>query len=439
MITKWRLRLLQISQKMWFRSSLLALLGVLSALLAVTLEPFLPEHLPTQLGATAVEQILNILASSMLAVTTFSLSIMVASLSAATSNVTPRATKLLMQDSTTQNVLAVFLGTFLFSLVGIVALKTGYYTDRGRFVLFIVSIGVIGLVVFTMLRWIDHLTRLGRVSETTARVERATADAIKVRLKTPYLGGRPLGTQQVEAMRQGQPIFSAKTGYVAYVDMGSIQGAAERLGVEICLCATPGSFVYATRPLAVVLLGASNPQGAAQPDTEKEDALRRVQAAFDIEEERSFSQDPRFGISVLAEIASRALSPAVNDPGTAIDVLGRGVRLLAPWVKPFRERDADDIACQQVYVPELQDLDLFDDFFIPIARDGAANVEVQIRLQKALLALAELGDAESRSAALHHSREALERAESALQIEADKKRLREIVGLVEARAISKSE
>jgi uncharacterized membrane protein len=335
-------------------------------------------------------------------------------------------------------VLAIFLGTFLFSLVGIIALNTGYYTDRGRFVLFIVSIGVIGLVVFTMLRWIDHLTRLGRVGETTARVERATADAINIRLKTPHLGGKPLGTQQIEAMKQGQPIYSTKTGYVAYVDIGAIQGAAEILGVEICLCALPGSFVYATRPLAVVLLGASNPQGVAQPDTEKEATLRRVQAAFDIEAERSFAQDPRFGISVLAEIASRALSPAVNDPGTAIDVLGRGVRLLAPWVKPFRERDADDIACQKVYVPKLPDRDLFDDFFTPIARDGAANVEVQVRLQKALLALAEIGDAESKSAALHHSLEALERAERALQIEADKKRLREIVELVEARAVGDS-
>ena len=38
---------------------------------------------------------------------------------------------------------------------------------------------------------------------------------------------------------------------------------------------------------------------------------------------------PVFGLCVLAENASRALSPAVNDPGTAIDVIGRGVRLLA--------------------------------------------------------------------------------------------------------------
>ena len=100
----------------------------------------------------------------MLAVTTFSLSTMVSAYSAATSNVTPRATKLLMEDSTTQNVLATFVGSFLFSLVGIIALSTGAYGDGGRVVLFASRSCVIGLIVVTLLRWIDHLSRLGRVT-----------------------------------------------------------------------------------------------------------------------------------------------------------------------------------------------------------------------------------------------------------------------------------
>ena len=61
---------------------------------------------------------------------------------------------------------------------------------------------------------------------------------------------------------------------------------------------------------------------------EDEDVHKAVAEAFTIGAERTFDQDPRFGLCVLAEIASRALSPAVNDPGTAIDVIGRAVRLL---------------------------------------------------------------------------------------------------------------
>lgn len=66
-----------------------------------------------KVGAEAVDNILNILASSMLAVTTFSLSIMVTAYGSATTNVTPRATRLVVEDVTTQNVLATFIGSFL--------------------------------------------------------------------------------------------------------------------------------------------------------------------------------------------------------------------------------------------------------------------------------------------------------------------------------------
>ncbi|MCY2449393.1 DUF2254 domain-containing protein, partial [Klebsiella pneumoniae] len=93
----------------------------------------------------------------------FSLSIMVTAYGSATTNVTPRATRLVVEDVTTQNVLATFIGSFLFSLVGIIALSMGAYGERGRVILFIVTLVVIALILITLLRWIQHLTSLGRV------------------------------------------------------------------------------------------------------------------------------------------------------------------------------------------------------------------------------------------------------------------------------------
>jgi hypothetical protein len=79
------------------------------------ISPYLPQDLSTDIGAEAVDKVLAIIASSML----FSLSTMVTAYGAATSNVTPRATRLIMEDSTTQNVLAAFIGSFLYSIVAI--------------------------------------------------------------------------------------------------------------------------------------------------------------------------------------------------------------------------------------------------------------------------------------------------------------------------------
>ncbi len=437
MISIWRRRLEKMAQLMWVRASLFAVLGVAAALLAVKLAPIVPKDLPDTLGSDAVHQILNILASSMLAVTTFSLSVMVASYASATDNVSPRATRLLREDPTTQNVLAVFLGSFLFSLVGIVALNTGYYSDRGRFVLFIVSIGVIGIIVFTMLRWIDHLTRLGRVGETTGRVEHATSDAINVRLKNPYLGGVRLDEEKRKEMQRGRPLYPEEIGYIAYVDMESVQSAAEELDAEISLCVLPGAFVHTSSPLAMIVSRA--PQGEIDDQrtamaSEHGEAVESVLKAFEVTDERSYSQDPRFGIAVLAEVASRALSPAVNDAGTAIDVLGRGVRLLARWVKAEAGRGAEEPSCPRVFVPELKTDDLFDDFFSPIARDGAGIAEVQTRLQKSLLALAEMGGKSACAVSLRHSQQALERAEAALTLDSEKQKLRAISSEIQGHA-----
>lgn len=53
----------------------------------------------------------------------------------------------------------------------------------------------------------------------------------------------------------------------------------------------------------------------------------RIAQAFLLGDVRQFDEDPRFGLIVLSEIASRALFLAVNDPGTAIVIIGTFVRL----------------------------------------------------------------------------------------------------------------
>jgi uncharacterized membrane protein len=94
----------------------------------VFIGPLLQPGLGASLGAGSVSAVLTILTSSMLSVATFSLGIMVSAFSGAAAAVSPRATALLKTDRTTQRVLAIFLGSFLFSLIGIISLNTGLLT-----------------------------------------------------------------------------------------------------------------------------------------------------------------------------------------------------------------------------------------------------------------------------------------------------------------------
>ncbi len=132
MISRWKWMLKQTIKKLWFRATLFAIVAIITALLSILFKSMIPESVSVKVGAEAVDNILNILASSMLAVTTFSLSIMVTAYGSATTNVTPRATRLVVEDVTTQNVLATFIGSFLFSLVGIIALNYGSLWRKGE-------------------------------------------------------------------------------------------------------------------------------------------------------------------------------------------------------------------------------------------------------------------------------------------------------------------
>ena len=107
--------------------------------------------------------------------------------------------------------------------------------------------------------------------------------------------------------------------------MSALSRWCDAADAELYLAINPGAFVYADTTLAWFTAKADGGN-----DEEMAAAVRKP---FSIGETRSFDQDPRFGLAVMSEIASRALSPAMNDPGTAIDVIGRSTRLMGLWAK----------------------------------------------------------------------------------------------------------
>lgn len=421
MIARWQWLLTRMTKRLWFRAGLFSLLGILTALIAVVFKGYIPIELPGQIGADAVDKILSIIASSMLAVTTFSLSTMVTAYGAASTGTTPRATTLVMEDTTTQNALATFIGSFLFSLVGIITLSTGAYGAQGRVILFAVTIAVVILIVYTLLRWIDHLSKLGRVGETIDRVEAATIKALIARRRLPYLGGCAYA-DRLKLDLPGCKILSLKVGYVQHIDVHALEALAQKHAMLVYLEILPGSFVNEGALLAQVVTAAA--------DRIDEALARQILSAVTLGTRRTFEHDPRFGLSVLSEIASRALSPAVNDPGTAIDVIGRGVRAFNAQARQ-PDPGKSQTLCSCVQVRGLSIEDMFDDFFSPIARDGAALIEVNIRLIKALASLAQSNSELYGDLCASHISVIQERAEMALTLEADKTRLNRCIAALQ--------
>ena len=143
----WGQRLRELLRRMWVRVTLFSLSGVALAALAWWVGPYLPYVPEIELASGSVDALLNIVASSMLTVTTFSMSIIVGAYGSATTSATPRSNTLLAADPAAQNAVSIFIGSFLFSIVGIIVLRTGAYGPGGRAVLFLVTIAVVAVIV----------------------------------------------------------------------------------------------------------------------------------------------------------------------------------------------------------------------------------------------------------------------------------------------------
>jgi uncharacterized membrane protein len=410
---RWQWVLKKFISQLWVKASFYAVLAVGSAFLALIVKPYLPPDIGAKIGADSVDSILTIIASSMLAVTTFSLGVVVSAFNGAASQVTPRAAQLLMDDTSAQTALATFLGAFLYSLVGIIALKTGIYGDSGRLVLFVVTVAVVMVIFATFIRWIEILRQFGRMGDTISRIEKVATLSLDARVQSPFLGGNPLRGDLPERVI---PLLSGETGYVQHIDIKKLSQLAEENDLEIYVESLPGTFVHQASSLAYFTGSDDSPE-----------LMEKIAVAWSIGVSRDFEQDPRFGLIVLAEVASRALSPAVNDPGTAIDVIGRGVRILSRWT----ELEKVDVSYPRLWVAGLNLEDFFNDIFRPIARDGASLIEVQIRIQKALLSLAQVDQKTFLGAARRHSREALERVGKSRLIKSEIEEITRVAGEME--------
>ncbi|MFN4130459.1 MAG: DUF2254 family protein, partial [Paracoccaceae bacterium] len=213
-------------------------------------------------------------------------------------------------------------------------------------------------------------------------------------------------------------ILAACVGYVQFIDTLALCELSDDIDLDIDVHVLSGAFTYHGTVLACV------PFGTKPLSEDTRDAIRK---AFTIGTARTFDQDPRFGLVVLGEVALRALSPAVNDPGTAIDVIGRQTRLLSFWVDAWQTAESPAAEYPRIRVPGLQYGDMFEDAFNLIGRDAAGQIDVLLRLVKALQALTETGPQASRAAAQHQLQVALGRAENSLENPDDRMRLQDAV------------
>lgn len=406
MIKKLNIYYNRLQEQLWFRPLLFCLFSIAGALIAHQADGIGFNDKVPDIDKKSIEDLLSTISGSMLVISIFAVASMLSAFSSASSTATPRSFKIVVTDDVSQNALSIFIGAFIFSIVATIALANGYYERAGRFVLFLLTLILFAIVILTFLRWVDRISRLGRLEHTIQQVEQVVTKSLSAYIDHPHLKG----LQLLKRIDNAQSVYANSIGYVQHVNLKSLQLLAKDNEMTIQLNCIPGKFVNKNFAVA---------EFSSKQQLNMDEIQKGINKSIVIGNARLFDEDPRFGLISLTEIASRALSPGINDPGTAIQILGCHERLFFLWSNTVEKNSEQEDVYNRVVVPKIAMEDFFDDAFRPISRDGADNIEVMLRLQKALTSIATINNSEIKQAAINYSEKAYRRAELALEFKED--------------------
>lgn len=273
-------------------------------------------------GPDEARTILSVLVGALVTVTGLVFSSTVVALQIASQQFSPRLLRTFLRDRGTQGVLGALLGTTAYDTAVLAGLPSTQAAADHR-VAVTLAIGLALAAIGVLVYFIAHITRSIRVEAIMLGVQRETATAIA---RIYVLSASPPPPQELpEPPRGAVPLLSSASGYVRSVDVDALLAAAEHAGVVLRLHQRVGSHCARGELLAWAW---PVEEGAAIPvDTAR--LAERIAEAIDLGLDRAMVQDATFGVGQLVDMAVKALSPAVNDPRTAVEAVHHLSSLLA--------------------------------------------------------------------------------------------------------------
>jgi uncharacterized membrane protein len=258
-------------------------------------------------SAATATAVLSVLVGAMVALLGFVVTIGVLVVQMATGTLSPRYMRLWYRDLLQKVVLATLAGTLTFSFSLLSHVEETSVPDVGVTLSgVLVSASLILLLVY--LNRFTHSLRPVAVAATVADAGRQVFQGAPA-LEAAALGAGGDGGPGERPAGPATVVRTARAGAIQAIDVRGLMALAREHDSVLILPHSVGDFV----PTGASLVQVYGPA----PST----VLRRVRRMFALGRERTIEQDPAFALRILVDIAIRALSPAVNDPTTAVQVL----------------------------------------------------------------------------------------------------------------------
>ncbi|HET7274801.1 MAG TPA: DUF2254 domain-containing protein [Longimicrobiaceae bacterium] len=335
-------------------------------------------------GPEGARAVLSTVAGSMITVAGVAFSITIVALALASAQFGPRLLSNFMRDKGNQVVLGTFVSTFLYSLLVLRTIRTE--EDGGAYVPYIavtvsivLAIASLGVLIY----FIHHASISIQAPHLIATVADELHDGIN-ELFPEEVGHGPWPGQPSHA--SGLPddfdagarsVGAAASGYIDAVALDTLMEIATAHELLIRMEHRPGSYVVRGTPLALVW-----------PPDSLDDAIESsIRGAFVTDYRRTPLQDVEFSINQLVEVALRALSPALNDPFTAIaciDHLASALCRLAERRIPSPYRFDDNQRLRLVAKHPLTFAGVVGSAFNQIRQNASYHVSVLMRMMEAI-------------------------------------------------------
>ena len=416
-----RLHLLEILSRLnssyWFVPLVVTLGGIGLAVLLLLLDARLsldadgPIAVLRPSSPDGARALLSAIIGAMITAISVTFSVSIVALTVAAQHFGPRVLNNFVRQTSAQVVLGTFMATFAYSVLVLGAIRG---TEPVADIPELAVSGAVALVfasIGALIYYVHHVSTSLQIGEIAAEIAEDLRSAFARLHADEERSGDGEPEDMPEAPEDAFEIPAKETGYMQRVDYDPIVRLAAARDAVVWVRREPGAFVVAGTPLALV-----HPADACDEAFEG-----TVRHACIVGRDRTLWQDPEFAAKQLVEVALRALSPAVNEPFTAmtcIDRLTEGLACVATSPPPHASwKDAG--GRPRVYTRSQSFATLFRAAFDPIRIFAGTNPAIYARLLDSVTELALLTPRMSHREELSHQAELIRRSAAAALSDAD--------------------
>ena len=263
-------------------------------------------------GPEGARALLSAIISSMISFTALVFSITIVVLQLTSSQFSPRVLRTFLRDHFNQSTLGVFVATFIYAMTVLRSVRgTAQESPFVPQLAVSTAFAFVLASVIVFLFYLHHIAQSIRVATIITEIGEETRRVLE-RWHHPDPDPDPDRFASASEPYGASPriVTIDRPGVVQAVELDALAGVAERAGVLVEMLRSVGEFL----PTGVATFRI---RGAGGGEVHDGDVLR----ALSLGRERSQEQDVGFGLRQLVDVACRALSPGINDPTTAVQVL----------------------------------------------------------------------------------------------------------------------